>query len=159
MGADSLRKIIGTTYEVTPVVDTNIYASGDRLGSILTLTDFFQKYNRSAEITGLSLLDKAKQKSVLQVLFFDELPTVASADNATLDITDAEMADKCLGYLPVAAADYKDLSASSIATVLPASPLLVTAKTTSLYAIILSGGTPTYTSASDLVLRLHVRQL
>lgn len=159
MGADSLRKIIGTTYEVTPTVDTSIYASGDRLGSIMTLTDFFQKYNRSAEIEGLSLLDKSKQKSVLQVLFFDELPAVVSADNAPLDITDAEMADKCLGYLPVVAADYKDLANSSIATIFPAAPLIVTGKSTSLYALILSGGTPTYTSTSDLVLRLRVRQL
>ena len=159
MGADSLRKILATSYETTPVVDTAIYASGDRLGSILTLTDFFQKYNRSAEITGLSLLDKSKQKSVLNLLLFDDLPTVASADNVALDITDAEMADKCLGYIPIAAADYKDIANSSIATVRLDAPLLVTGRSTTLYALFLSGGTPTYTSASDLVLRLHVKQL
>lgn len=140
---------------VTPTVDTAIYASGDQLGSLMTLSGALIPM-RGGLLESLSILDKSKQKSVLNVLFFDSLPTIVSADNAALDITDAVMAASCIGYVPVAAADYKDLANSSIATVRGLG-LVLSRTGDELYALMLCGGTPTYTSTTDLVLTFGIR--
>lgn len=139
-----------TIVSVTPVLDTNIYASGDQLGSFFTISGALKNF-RSGLLESLTIIDKAKQKSVLNVLLFNASTALASSDNAALDITDALMASNCLGYVPVAAADYKDLNASSVATVRGLN-MSVSSTTDDLYGIILSGGTPTF-AASDLVLK------
>lgn len=152
MGAlETQRRVI----TVTPTVDTAIYASGDQLGSLMTLSGALPG-NPQGVIDSLTIVDKSSQKSVLNVLFFSASPTVTSSDNAALNISDSEMASKCLGYVPVAAADYKDLSASAVATIRNVG-LNVSRSGDDLYAIILSGGTPTYTSTSDLVLKIGFR--
>ena len=149
---DTERKVIS----LTPTVDTAIYASGDQLGSLMTLSGGLISM-RSGILESLSIVDKSKQKSVLNVLFFSSTPTIVSVDNAPLDITDAEMAAKCIGYVPVAAADYKDIANSSIASVRALNLVLNRTDTSDLCALILSGGTPTYTSTSDLVLKFGIR--
>jgi hypothetical protein len=140
---------------VTPTVDTAIYASGDQLGSLMTLTGALPSM-KAGLLESLTILDKSKQKSVLNVLFFSSLPAIVSADNAALDITDAVMATSCIGYVPVASADYKDLANSSVATIRSLS-MIVNRTASELYALMLCGGTPTYTSTSDLVLTFGIR--
>lgn len=97
---------IDNTITVQPTLDTSAYASGDRLGSIHTITNAFREFHRPfgqttpgvptialggnnilAEIT---IIDQAKQSAAIDILFFDKSPTVASADNAAIDISDAE---------------------------------------------------------------------
>ena len=140
----------GSFVEITPTVDTAIYASGDRVGSIQTILGANEGGGRLTTLQGLVVVDKSKQKSVLTLFFFDELPAVASADQAAADITDAEMVDKCLGYVAIAAADYRDLANNSTATVKDINLYLKPKTSGTLYAVLVSGGTPTYTSTSDL---------
>ena len=79
-----------------------------------------------------------------------------SVDNAVLDISDAEMSAKCLGTVTFAAADYKTLNLNTVAS-LTAQNLMIESTGASIYAIILSGGTPTYTSTTDLTLKFGFR--
>jgi hypothetical protein len=144
--------------EVTPTVDTAQYASGDRLGSLMTLSGAADGDFSPTTLKSVVILDKAKQKSALDIFFFDASPTIASADNAALDITDAEMADKFLGSVTIAAADYKDLNASSVVTATCDLPLKPTTTAGTIYALLVSRGTPTYGAASDLVLRLSFQR-
>ena len=136
--------------------DANIYASGDQIGELMTLTDALIDSHRGV-IRSLSIVDKAKQKSALSVLFFRAEPTVASADNAALDISDSELAAKFVGMVNVAAADYKDLSNGSVATVQNLS-LAVESDTDELYAVVLSGGTPTYGAVDQLELKIGIER-
>ena len=138
------------TVTVTPTVDTSIYASGDQIGTLFTITGALKLF-QSGLLESVTVVDKSKQKSAINIILFNQSTAVASADNAALDITDALMATNSLGYVPVAAADYKDLNANSIATVRGLN-LSVSSTGDNLYGIILSGGTPTYTSASELVI-------
>lgn len=103
----------------------------------------------------ISVVDKAKQSVAITVLLFDALPTVASSNNAAIDITDAEMADKALASVSVAAGDYVALANSSLATKATTTPVKAAAESSTLYAVALTTGTPTYGSTSDLVFRLH----
>jgi hypothetical protein len=154
----------GRVVTVTPTVDTAIYASGDRIGSIMEFTNALDDSSGTATIQSVTIVDKAAQSSILQILFFNDLPTVASADNAALNITDAEMAAKCIGHVSVVAADYFALSASSVACVRNINLLVTSVKSStnttgkSIWGVIRSGGTPTYTSTSDLVISVGLKQ-
>lgn len=148
-----------TQVTVTPTLDTNIYASGDRLGSLMTIDDssgFIQK-GKLYLLEHVLILDQAKQSVALDCLMFDGSPTIASADNAAIDITDAEMA-KCAGYFQVVAASYVALANSSVVQALPNIVLRPDA-TGKIYALlVVRSGTPTY-AAGSLVLQFKLREV
>ena len=148
----------------TPVIQAAVYAAGDQLGSLFELVNALDDSSGTGGILSVTVIDKAKQKAALNILFFSAKPTVVSADNAALDISDAEMADKFIGRVVVEAADYSDLANCSIATVTQVALLLNAVKDQNnlegknLWAILQSAGAPTYTSTSDLVLKIGVIQ-
>jgi hypothetical protein len=148
--------------EVTPTVQAALYADGDQLGGVQELSSAVRDPENGMHggvLHSISIVDKASQASALEILFFDESPTLTSSENAALDISDAEMADKCLGSVAIAAADYVALNANSVATVNDLGLILKGANgSTSIYAAIRCGGTPTYTSTSDLVIRYGIEQ-
>ncbi len=143
--------------EKTVDTDTNIYAANDQVGTLLTLADVFAGGTKKGIIESITILDKAKQSAALTLLFFDAAPTVASTNNAALDITDAELADKFVGKVEFAAASYSNLANSSIGSMANINQMIVS-KSADLYMIVKSAGTPTYTSTSDLVLRIGIRR-
>lgn len=149
--------IRGTLIEVTPVISTGAYTSGDQLGDIQTLTGVnFDAAGGMGCLEGVTVVDKAQQKIACDLFFFDESPTVASVDNGAIAISDAEMADKCLGHLAIVAGDYKDIaSTSSIASLRYLGMALKPFKDGKIYVVAVTRGTPTYGSTSDLVFKYH----
>ena len=141
--------------EVTPTVSSGAaYDAADQVGGLITLAGAVPAAGDGAILRQISVVDKAKQKAALNVLLFDAEPTVASADNEAANVADTEMAGKCLGAVSIAAGDYVDLSASSVATKATTTPVKANGSA-SLYALLVTTGTPTYGSTSDLVLRFH----
>ena len=149
---------------MTPVVDTAIYASADQLGSLVELTNAMDDSSGTGTIVSVTVLDKAAQSSTATLLIFNDKPVVASVDNAALNISDAEMSSKCVGVIPIPTASFVALSASSAMAVLNVQLLVNSVKSAdnaggrSLWAILRSGGTPTYTSTSDLTIKIGIRQ-
>lgn len=151
----------------TPTVSSGVaYTAGDQVGGILDLSTRADGnivlqgacYAKDCVSTLLSLAvhDKDSQNAAYTIFFFNALPTVASSDNAALDISDAEMASKCIGTARVSAAQYDTVSASSIAAVpMPSAALAMLSKEHGgpLYAVIKTTGTPTFTSTSALTFR------
>ena len=143
----------------TPVIQAAAYAAGDQLGSLVTLSNAMDATKDTGSVLSLTVIDKGEQSSALSVLFFSAAPTIASADNAPLSISDDEMASKFLGAVSVEAADYLDVGNQTVATKAVVGLMLQSASgSTSLYCILLCEGTPTYTSTSDLVLKIGVVQ-
>lgn len=159
-GENHLGSVAGNTslIEVTPTISTSAYASGDQLGGLQTLTGALRVSGGTGVLENITVLDKDKEASAMTIFFFDDSPTVASSDNAALSISDAEMADKCIGHVSLAAIDYKSISGSSIATVRNVGLALKAASGTSLYAIAMIEGTPTYGGTADLVFRYGILQ-
>lgn len=111
-------------------------------------------------LLSVAIVDKAKQSAAFDILFFNALPTVASVDNGALSITDAEMASKYIGRVHILATDYVNTASNSDASVYGIGLLMQGAETNTLklYAVCQAIGTPTYTSTSDLTIRLGVLQ-
>jgi hypothetical protein len=137
---------------VTPTVDTSAYASGDRLGSLMTLTAVNPNGDTApALLSSIVILDMAAQRAAMDILFFHTSPTIASADNAAIDISDANAA-YLVGHVSVVAGDYTNLTANAVATVKNLNLHLKVNSSGTLYALIVSRGSPTYAAASDLKL-------
>lgn len=154
---------------VTPTLDTSAYASGDRLGSIQTITGAFRQMYRpfdqpnqalnSTSITqvggkvilqSITIIDQAKQSQPIDILFFSELPTVASADGSPIDISDSELTAKCVGVVSVDAS-YVALSANSLVSQRNLGFILkqsATATNQNLYAVCVIRGSATYAADS-----------
>lgn len=153
---------------LTPTLDTSAYAAGDRLGSIMTLSNVCRNPGGMVELVDILLVDATATSGIsVDVLFFDSLPTVASADNAAINISDAEMLKLC-GSLSLLTGNYKSTASNGYiyATDLnmlmkPVAPSASAGIVTSsnLYALmVLRAGTPTF-AANSIQLRMRFKQL
>ena len=144
--------------EATPTIGTAAYADGDRVGTLMAVkTGVDGKHG--ATLLDLKIIDLAAQKSALNIWFFSKEITVDSADNAALDIDDDNILF-ALGHVVVAATDYVDTASNAVATVknigLGGLKPHVTGENGTVYALIESAGTPTYTATDSLRMAFYV---
>lgn len=136
------------------------YSSGDVIGGANTLTNAVHKTPGTGIIQSIVVLDKANQKSALDILFFDTTPANSfGADNAAYALNDADLG-YCLGRYSVAAADYVSSSTNSAEATIRSVGLPIKAATGArdIYMVVVSRGTPTYGSATDLIVRVGILQ-
>lgn len=155
------------TIDVTPVVSNGVaYTANDQVGGIQTLPNIVLDSRGSATLMDIAIVDKDKQSAVIDIFFFDSLPTVTSVDNGAIAMSAANAA-KSIGWATIAAADYKATAAQSIASVgnlwKVFTPIVPTGQVTginakTIYAIAATRGTPTYTSTSALIFRYKFYQ-
>lgn len=149
---------------LTPIITAGAYLANDQVGGLLILSDILGGDRGHALLQSLAVIDKASQNAPLSVFFFDDYPTLVSADNDAFQVSDSEMALKCLGAVTVAATDYQASSANSVATLRNIGLLLkgnngsaggLIAGTTrkDLFAVVKTTGTPTYASVGDLTFK------
>jgi hypothetical protein len=154
-------KSFNQVVEVTPTITAGAYSAEDQVGGIQTLSGATLGEDCGATVISVVVTDKAKQSAALSMFFFDELPTVASADNDAINISDAEMADKCIGVISVAAASYVNVADNSVVTA-PASSTGLYVKSRDadgkIYVVVKTTGTPTYASTGDLVFKYSFLQ-
>lgn len=156
MGATLRRNI--NVFESVPTVSSGVaYTAQDQVGGIQTIANVFTG-SGSGRVVQIVVSDASAQSAALNFLFFDALPVVASVDNGALDITDAEMADKCVGSVTLAAANYITLSGNTLGTIRDLNLVVKNDKnsTRSLYVVCSTTGTPTYTSTTALAIRYSI---
>ncbi len=134
--------------QITPVLDTSAYATGDQVAAIQSVRVL--SYGRvGGTIKLITVMDKLLQKSGLDLFFFDRTVTVA-ADNAAASFSDADMVF-CLGVVNITSADYDDNAANSFATVAVNFPAIANDTGATIFMAIVARGAPTY-AASSLVI-------
>jgi hypothetical protein len=166
-----INKVIGIdkTVIVTPTITTSAYTAGDQVGGIQTLSNVFpdlqrgvnyvnvagwSKYPGHVILQSLTVTDVSEQAPNFDLFFFNELPTVASSDNAALDIADSEIA-KCIGHYAFAptygdAGGFDVGSVANINLMLPQQPDFANAN---LYVVVSTSSTPTFTTTSALTFK------
>lgn len=145
------------TVSVTPTVSTSpAYEASDQVGGIQTLENAMRS-GGTAILQGVTVVDAGKQNAALTIFFFKSLPTVASVDNGATTITDAEL-KKSVGHITVAADDYEDVAGGSVASVKNVNLPLASGAQGHLYAVVMTTGTPTYASTTDLVFTYSFEQ-
>jgi len=145
--------------QVTPTLDTSAYTSGDLLFDVATITSAALATGGAAELVSVMVLDEDDQKTAID-LYITNLSTSWGTINNAVAATDAiGRGIQC--YIPIAAADFKDLGACAIAQPRLAQSIGVICETSgsaNLYIVgVCNSGTPTYT-ASGLRISLGFRQ-
>lgn len=139
---------------VTPTLDTAAYASGDLIFDATEIANAVRANGGTARLESVTLLDKADQGVTLTLVFLNAATDMGTL-NAAPDPDDTE-AETILGHVLISSGDYLDVGASKIACVRNIGlPLKAGAATTSLYVAAINGtSTPTYGSASAMILQL-----
>jgi len=141
---------------LTPTVDTAIYAAGDLLTEKLEFEGVADVFFNRGTILSVTVTDNAKQSAALDVVFFDSDPSdTAFTENIIFDLDDADIV-KIAGT--VSLTTYVDYSLNSSAFVETNIPYNLGERGTSLFAALVTRGTPTYVAASDLTIRIVVKQ-
>jgi hypothetical protein len=134
------------------------YHDGDDLGNCFEIANAVPDVGGEAVLESVMIVDAAKQASALALLLFTSQPTVASAENAALDITDAQMAAKCIAVISIPSASYFSLAANSVVQIDVSIVVKAAAGSTSIYGQLLCKGTPTYAGTTDLTVKLGFDQ-
>lgn len=147
--------------QITPVIDTAAYATGDCLGPLQTVSNAARISGGGGHIVGVQIVDKTQaQRAAIDLVFFSQTVTTA-ANNALFTISDAD-ALFMVAYIAVATGDYNTAwpgtPTNSVAVIPKSASLRVpyVCATTSLFMQAIVRGTPTYTSTSDIVIGLTV---
>jgi hypothetical protein len=134
------------------------YTANDQVGGANTLSNACASTGGTVEVESISVVDKAKQSLALDVFFFDSSPTLASADNAEFEMTDANLLAQCKGVVRVAAGDYSASKNGSFAQVRNLGLFLkALASSKDLYCVAVTRGAPTYADG-DISLIIGCKQ-
>lgn len=142
-----------TSYKTaTPTLDTNAYADGDYMGTVLTFP--VPKEATTVKLNSVVLVDAADQGIAINVLLFNSLPVLSSADNAALALADAEL-EKFAGSIALAAADYIDATnGKAISKGNLGIGIQPDRDTNAFYAVLQAKGAGTF-AADSIDLKLH----
>lgn len=139
---------------VTLSLDTSAYTSGDLLADAQEIAGALRVSGGSAELVSIMVIDEDDQKQAIDV-YITSASTSWGTENSTPTISDAA-ARSIQAYIPIAAADYKDLGGAAVAQPRIAQNIGVVCEgsaSTSLYvACVCASGTPTYTASGVRIL-------
>lgn len=142
--------------DVTLTLDTLAYTAGDVLSDTATLTDAMRVVGGKGVLRSITVIDEDDQGVALDLYFFKATQSLGTKNGAP-SLSDAAARD-CLGYVAIAAGDYKDLGGVRVATKLDIGLVLESAAASKdLFVGTITGGTPTHT-ANGLRLKIGIEQ-
>lgn len=145
------RQVGGFTnvVQITPTISTSAYTAGDAVGGKQTIANAVRTPG-TAILDSISITDISNQKAALEILIFNADPSATTiTDNAALAINSADIT-KIIARISIASGDYVAIGTLAVATVKGLGIALKAASGTTLYAAVMTTGTPTYAGTSDL---------
>lgn len=138
------------------VTASSAYVAGYAVGGKQTLANAVRA-NGTAILDSIMVLDRANQKAALDILIFESDPSSATiTDHAAFVFSTDDL--KVLARIPVAAGDYVTYNGKATATLKGLGVVLKAASGTSLYAAIVTSGTPTFAATTDVQVRYGLLQ-
>lgn len=147
---------------VTPAAASFVtqYSSGDVIGAVNEIPLASVSSGLAIKLDTVVVLDKANQKASLDLVFFNENPaTSIGTDNNAYALDDTDLT-KVVGRFSITGSDYVSSSTTNAEVTYRNVGLTLglKAKSKSLWMAVISRGTPTYGSASDLIVKLALEQ-
>lgn len=139
----------------TPTISTSAYAAGDAVGGKMLFNAAVYGQNRTGILQSMTIIDDDLEDAELELWIFSEDFT-ATADNAAWDPTDADL-QNLVGVVSTVDGAYYDATDNSVAVVKNIG-LVLKLNSPTLYAQLVTRGTPTYTATDDLTVKLGILQ-
>jgi DNA-binding phage protein len=142
--------------DTTAVSTSPAYTAGDAVGGLRTLANAVLTAGTGV-LESITVLDRANQKAALEILIFDANPTAATiTDNAAFVYSTDDL--KVLARISVGTADYITLNSKAVALIRGIGAVLKAASGTSLYAAVVTTGTPTFAATTDVQIIFGILQ-
>jgi hypothetical protein len=150
----------------TPTISTTGYVAGDIVGAALTFTSAALASGRGGEIVNAVITNRTPTAlNNLELWVFQASPTIASADNAAFDITDANLeAAQLCGIIDFAAGDWRTTASGAVCAGEsmggPVSIPFVASGSANLFGALVIRGTVAaqWAGTTDLIVALTIRQ-
>lgn len=142
-------------------VDTNIYASGDVIDGVKSISDSVRGNTLSGIIESVVLSDGDNKKSEMDIYFFTDNPNGGTVTDNDPWAPSEDDIKKFIGKASVVTGNWETVGTEALAFVNELSiPFKLDSTNTAknLYAIVVSRGTPTYTAATKLQVRVGILQ-
>lgn len=142
----------------TPTVTVGAYSAGNVVGGLLTFAPLVRRDGGSGILNTATLRDKAGQGGTYDLFLFDAAPTTQT-DKTAVALTAADLA-KCIGVLTFAAVKLGAASTMGVSSLNSANLSIKVGggggSGSSVFGILVTRGTPTYASTSDISVDLLV---
>lgn len=136
------------------VVQAAAYSAGNCVGGTLSFPQVVRRDGGSGILNSVTLRDKGGQAGTYDLFLFDSAPS-AQTDKAAVALTAADLA-KCIGVVTLAAVKLGASATMGISTLTGANFSFKLASGSTMGAVLVARGTPTYASVSDVSLELYV---
>jgi hypothetical protein len=143
------------TIASTPTVSTSpAYTSGDSVGGKISLASAVRLAGTGGTIASVTITDKGKQSAATDVVFFNADPSNTTfTDNGALTVHDTDLLT-IIGVVPITSwAAFVD---NSVGYANGLGLGFKIASGTTLYACLVTRGTPTYTATTDIQLTICI---
>ena len=127
---------------VTPAIAAAVFSAKDVVGGKLTIAGAVRVAGGKGKITGLKLVDASKENAGLLVFIFGADLAGTYADNSAEAVTAADWL-KWIGTVKIIATDYEEMANASLVD-LGFEMDVKAAVGTTVYALVITTGTPTY---------------
>jgi hypothetical protein len=137
-----------TLVSVIPSVSLVTYTANDCVGGGFAIPGAVRVDGGTGILHSVTVRDYDAKNAQFGVYLFQATSLATYTDNAVLDIADVDL-DKCIGWVEVNTYDYKTLSDNSVACIRNLSlPIKAVATTKSIYCVLRTTSTPTYTTTT-----------
>jgi hypothetical protein len=136
---------------VIPTITAGPYSAGDVIGGLMA----FPIEAASGVLVRIVIDDADNEKAAMTLWFYDSAPTTILDNAAFSTLADVDNA-KCLGFVDLAATDYKTAGSGNAVLDKAVRKGLVLVGSGTLYVYAVLVGTPTYGATNDLVFRLEI---
>lgn len=146
---------VETVGTATPTVSTSAYATGDCVGGLMTFSTAFSESGGTGLLQRVTIMCKSAQTAQLDMILFSDNPSSSTlTDNAAIAIAAADF-DKVAGVVHIT--DWTNLGTPSVGFAYGLA-LPIKGTGTSMYGVLVSRGTPTLASTSDIKVQIQVIQ-
>lgn len=158
-GENHIGSIGGNTFTlaVTQTTNASAYEAGDAVGGKITITSAMRTSGGTGVLQSIHLIDKGNQKAAMELLIFDSDPTAATITDDTAFVYSTDIS-KQIARIPIAASDYVTLNSIATASLGGLSRIVKASGSANLYAALVTTGTPTYISTSDIIITFGILQ-
>lgn len=143
--------------DTTAVSTTPAYSAGDAVGAKRTIANAVRTSGGTGILESFTILDRANQKAPMTLFIFDADPTNATiTDNAAFVFSTDDL--KVIAQISISASDYVTTNSKAIAQKTGLGVSLKAASGTTLYAALVTTGTPTFAAITDVQLEYGILQ-
>ncbi len=145
-----------TVIKSASVVTAAAYSAGNAVGAKRTLSNAVRTPGTGI-LESIVLLDRANQKAAMTLFIFDADPTAATITDKTAFVFSTDDL-KVIAQVNIGAGDYVTTNGKAIAVVSGLNIALKAASGTTLYAALVTTGTPTFAATTDVQLSFGILQ-